>query len=84
MDELHPAELVTLSNLLPWSVKQQHEQTRTLLWSNLFGKIKGNKSPEKLWPLYTDKHDPYVEHEKPLTNEEADKIRAEILSKWKK
>lgn len=85
MDELQQYEQLTLSKLLPWSEKQSKEQMRMLLWAALFGKIKGKKTPDKLFPLYTDKHNPYGEHEETLANDEADKIRAKIVTAdWKK
>ena len=84
MDELEMYEILTLEKLIPWSSKQRDEQTRILLWANLFGKAKHLKSYDKLWPLETDKNKLYQDHERTLDAEEADKIREEIKRLWRK
>ena len=84
MDRLQPYEITTLTKMLPWSNKQQYEQTRLMMWSSLSPYMKQKKSPDKILPLYTDTHDLYEEHEKPLSEDEVDAIRKQILAIYRK
>lgn len=82
MCKLRSWEIPELIKYLPYSTRQQYEQTRLLLWGSLSPYMKHKKSPKDILPLSTDNEGVERIKDKPLEIEKQDQIRAQIEKIW--
>lgn len=82
MDRLQEYEVHLLIDYLPWCNKVDWEQTRMILWGVLSPYLKQKKTPDKILPLPTDNEKIEYEKDKPLQEDEIERMRAQITNIW--
>lgn len=82
MDEMQQYEIFDLLELIPWANKTSYEQMRYMIWAVLKPYMKKQYTPEKIFPLYTDRHRSEVV-EPEMTTEQMNELKEHILSLYK-